>query len=331
MEMPGRKWQGSTDEYRYSHNEQEKENAIFANAQSAEYRMYDSRIGRRWERDPIIDPSLPPYATFDNNPIYFADLSGLEGDPVVAKKGDATGAQGSSAPNGGVKNGEGGVIGGEPPCLGCGKNGETTYGIPTDVDVAENKIIPPSNSENTNSSPQSMPMAASTNNVTIDSGPKKQYESAKYLKVDFNLTWGAQAGFKFKVLGTEANAYVNLQSEEWLNFSSEKTPKNPWKNKLQYMGDDDKKKVTRGFGLSAGAGYELSEEKQLYWKGDKRGTAIEGATSHKINALVASTTSTYHHDTHKTDEDVNVGVGMKVAALIGIEIQVSVGKKSNEK
>ncbi|MCA6437934.1 MAG: hypothetical protein IM592_15735, partial [Bacteroidetes bacterium] len=45
MEMPGRKWTASN--YRYSHNGHEKEEEIFSGAQSAEFWMYDSRIGRR--------------------------------------------------------------------------------------------------------------------------------------------------------------------------------------------------------------------------------------------------------------------------------------------
>ncbi len=75
MEMPGRKWTASN--YRYSHNGHEKEEEIFAGANSAEFWMYDSRIGRRWELDPIQREYESPYACFSNNPIYFSDLLGL--------------------------------------------------------------------------------------------------------------------------------------------------------------------------------------------------------------------------------------------------------------
>ncbi|MCA6438169.1 MAG: hypothetical protein IM592_17045 [Bacteroidetes bacterium] len=73
--MPGRKWTASN--YRYSHNGHEKEEEIFSGAQSAEFWMYDSRIGRRWELDPIQREYESPYACFSNNPIYFSDLLGL--------------------------------------------------------------------------------------------------------------------------------------------------------------------------------------------------------------------------------------------------------------
>lgn len=83
MAMPGRTYAapGSLDDkYRYSHNGQEKDNEIFIGALSAEYWEYDSRTGRRWENDPITYPWQSPYACFNNNPIYFADPAGLEGD-----------------------------------------------------------------------------------------------------------------------------------------------------------------------------------------------------------------------------------------------------------
>ena len=83
--MPGRTWIGAAGGYRYSHNGHEKEDEIFNGAQSAEYWMYDSRILRRWELDPLVDDDQSPYACFYGNPIYFADPLGLKGDDVIAK------------------------------------------------------------------------------------------------------------------------------------------------------------------------------------------------------------------------------------------------------
>lgn len=57
-------------------NGQEKEDALFNGAQSAEYWMYDSRIGRRWNIDPVVKPWESPYACFANNPIWFSDVKG---------------------------------------------------------------------------------------------------------------------------------------------------------------------------------------------------------------------------------------------------------------
>jgi hypothetical protein len=85
QQQPARTWQGTAEGYRYSHNSQEKEDALFKGAQSAEYWMYDSRIGRRWERDPIVKTWESPYAVFGNNPILLNDLKGL-----TATKGESS-------------------------------------------------------------------------------------------------------------------------------------------------------------------------------------------------------------------------------------------------
>lgn len=73
--MPGRKW--SLQNYRYGMNGQEKQDEIFTGAYSAEHWIYDGRIGRRWNLDPIERSWESPYATFGNNPLCFADPDGL--------------------------------------------------------------------------------------------------------------------------------------------------------------------------------------------------------------------------------------------------------------
>jgi RHS repeat-associated protein len=77
---PGRVYQA--EQYRYSLNGQEREHEITGSPShsSAEYWMYDSRIARRWEIDPVFKNHESPYATFHNNPITFQDPNGA--DPV---------------------------------------------------------------------------------------------------------------------------------------------------------------------------------------------------------------------------------------------------------
>jgi hypothetical protein len=43
---------------------------------TAEFWQYDARIGRRWNIDPVVDPSESPYATNKNNPIKYNDPDG---------------------------------------------------------------------------------------------------------------------------------------------------------------------------------------------------------------------------------------------------------------
>jgi RHS repeat-associated protein len=71
--------------YRYGFNGQEKETELDESTTSAEYWMYDGRLGRRWNVDPMTKKYgwQSPYATFNNNPIFFNDPSGLEGEPIV--------------------------------------------------------------------------------------------------------------------------------------------------------------------------------------------------------------------------------------------------------
>jgi hypothetical protein len=75
MLQPLRKYSAGTD-YRYSFNGQEKESEINENITTALYWEYDSRIGRRWNIDPVVKNSLSPYSVLDNSPIRFFDVNG---------------------------------------------------------------------------------------------------------------------------------------------------------------------------------------------------------------------------------------------------------------
>lgn len=70
----------NANRYRYGFNGQEKDNEISGsgNSYTAEFWQYDSRLGRRWNVDPIIKEHESPYAAFANNPIWFVDKSGAD-------------------------------------------------------------------------------------------------------------------------------------------------------------------------------------------------------------------------------------------------------------
>ncbi|GAA4321028.1 LysM peptidoglycan-binding domain-containing protein [Flaviaesturariibacter amylovorans] len=80
MQIPGRKFEGENG-YRYGVNGQEKDKEIGTEIFGAMYWEYDSRIGRRWNVDPVINQSESPFATFSNNPIYFVDPTGSTPTP----------------------------------------------------------------------------------------------------------------------------------------------------------------------------------------------------------------------------------------------------------
>jgi hypothetical protein len=88
MQMPGRKLSGG---YRYGFGGQEMDNEIYdnGNAYTAEFWEYDTRIGRRWNRDIMDKPWISDYAVLGNNPIYFIDPNGADWYKNE-KTGDAT-------------------------------------------------------------------------------------------------------------------------------------------------------------------------------------------------------------------------------------------------
>jgi RHS repeat-associated protein len=84
----------SSGSYRYGFQGQvdKTDDEIYGtgNSYTAEFWQYDAKLGRRWNNDPITFPWQSPYACFNNNPIYFIDPTGLQGEkpPKDAKPGD---------------------------------------------------------------------------------------------------------------------------------------------------------------------------------------------------------------------------------------------------
>ena len=74
--MPGRSFDNGG--YRYFFNGQEADNEVLGEGVSltAEFWQYDSRLGRRWNVDPVFKEKESPYACFAGNPVWFADPKG---------------------------------------------------------------------------------------------------------------------------------------------------------------------------------------------------------------------------------------------------------------
>jgi YD repeat-containing protein len=84
MQMPEREYSAGSDSYRYSINGQEKDKEINKNITTALYWEYDSRIGRRWNVDPLAHqfPWMSPYAAMDDNPINKTDPTGASTESI---------------------------------------------------------------------------------------------------------------------------------------------------------------------------------------------------------------------------------------------------------
>jgi RHS repeat-associated protein len=76
--MPGRQYNNGN--YRYGFNGQEQDNEVAGtgNVMTAEFWEYDTRLGKRWNIDPMSaeKPWMSPYHAFSNNPILNVDPNG---------------------------------------------------------------------------------------------------------------------------------------------------------------------------------------------------------------------------------------------------------------
>jgi RHS repeat-associated protein len=70
----------STSNYRFSFNGQEGTDELsgVGNHTTATFWEYDTRLGRRWNLDPVIKYGQSGYSTFANNPIWFIDPNGAD-------------------------------------------------------------------------------------------------------------------------------------------------------------------------------------------------------------------------------------------------------------
>jgi RHS repeat-associated protein len=86
------------ENYRFGFNGQQKDNEVagIGNHNTALFWEYDTRLGRRWNMDPVVDPSVSLYNVFKGNPIKFADPLGdviktnKEGNGVIQEGLTAT-------------------------------------------------------------------------------------------------------------------------------------------------------------------------------------------------------------------------------------------------
>ena len=72
-------WSAGGSDYTYGNDAQEKVQELGEGHYTAEYWEYDSRLGRRWNIDPVVKTSISSYAAFNNNPIFIIDPNGDNG------------------------------------------------------------------------------------------------------------------------------------------------------------------------------------------------------------------------------------------------------------
>jgi hypothetical protein len=77
MLLSGRSWEVGSG-YRYGFNSQEQDDEVYGdgNLNTAEFWEYDTRLGKRWNLDPVDNCTISRYATFYNNPVINIDIDG---------------------------------------------------------------------------------------------------------------------------------------------------------------------------------------------------------------------------------------------------------------
>ena len=81
---------GGVERYWFGFNSQMKEDEIYGegNTYSAEYWMYDARLGRRWNIDPVDQISISNYAVLSNSPLFIIDPFGDTGFQLNNETGE---------------------------------------------------------------------------------------------------------------------------------------------------------------------------------------------------------------------------------------------------
>jgi len=94
MALPGRSYNAGNSSYRYGFNGQEKSDELDNGLYTAQFWEYDSRIGRRWNVEPLIAkyPNLSSYVVLNNNPIIATDPDGKDVIFVNGYRGGKTGS-----------------------------------------------------------------------------------------------------------------------------------------------------------------------------------------------------------------------------------------------
>ncbi|WPQ61472.1 hypothetical protein SIO70_24240 [Chitinophaga sancti] len=318
MFMPGRGIGGGMSiagGYRYGYNGQEKDLDINGNSYTAQFWEYDSRIGRRWNLDPVYTVGVSQYAVNGNNPVSYTD------------------------PYGNFKTKFGASLyklihGGE---IGRAKDNEhaNEWFVSKRVDSRE-----------TNEGNESLIGEVVIKNQRVfDWGTNRVVDetkrwmmdnvvdpvnSAKSLKLEVNFTFGAQKSMEWKVGNIERGYEINLAAVKLFGASIEKQwgKSNEWSYPnisypFQESQNSHDRYVEISQSLSAkyawiGAGVSQS------FKGTRYGYEDWSAEGNISVLGISSFSAAMNDQGVVTDKKVNIFYG-KIAYLLGVEVKLSGG------
>jgi RHS repeat-associated protein len=140
--MPGRNFSSSS--YRFGFNGMEMDNEIKSstgNSYTTYFRQYDPRLGKWMSKDVVNYPWQSPYAAFNNNPIYFADPSGAEGEKKTAREKKRKARKADKALAKKHKDYKKRTPSGDDADFGTGSEADGTFSIYADAKTAVGKIL----------------------------------------------------------------------------------------------------------------------------------------------------------------------------------------------
>ncbi|CAM3974243.1 RHS repeat-associated core domain-containing protein [Flavobacterium cucumis] len=85
---------GQSGNYQYKLNGNEWQDELGLNMYDMDMRQYDPAIARWVVQDPVIHHNMSPYNTFDNNPVFWKDPSGADGERYDWDRGEYVNSNG---------------------------------------------------------------------------------------------------------------------------------------------------------------------------------------------------------------------------------------------
>lgn len=310
MTEPGRSW--NEGKYRYGFNGQEKSDEVTGSNYTAKYWEYDSRIGRRWNLDPMYLAGDSRYSVNGNSPFYYADPYGNfrtkfqakvyklfhGGEIGQAKTGDRAGQWFVSRKLEGRTGQKGEVIVGSQRVFGWDK--DPTY-VNSKKFFRENVLVPAS--------------------------------AVASAKVEFKTTLGAQIGREIEYDGIKYGGELNLAAVTLLKLSHERQygAKSASRNEGMLIFFNTTAKGERyeevNQGISGGIGI-VSAGYSTEFKAKRYG--YEDASDEFSGNLGPFSATVKRGEDGQVIENYGNVVRGKLSFLIGFEIKVSLGKTTDK-
>jgi hypothetical protein len=290
--------------YRFHFNGQEADNEVagIGNSYTAEFWQYDSRLGRRWNRDPKSVSWESSYVVNGDNPNFFNDPKGDFKTKFGAKvynffhggKGEIRQA------TGGQNKGEW-YVGKQVEYKGEGTG------------VAYQRKFGWGKGSSSNG---------------IDNAANWWNKSELYFNANGKFDIGVQAGGHVQVAGTKVALEGSIMTVDIVgaSFEQKESDYEPQSFDFDYIGKDGNLKVSQ----YAGASYYVGAEYKHSFNGRLSGGYSDEKHTVTVNAIVVEY-QVEKNSNQAVTNDFSISISGRVALILGIEGEVSFGVRDKEK